>query len=250
MAQIQTNVGGLRAVELNYRPMIDVSSGSRVCYISRTHLNTPGLGVLLPDVFRPVTEHAGVSEELFNLELLQLLEAAKEMNEKGLNFRWISLDMPLSILRSSETPDIVNDMCEKFQTTSNEIAFCVPYSVLATADKEARKGISRMRRHGYHMMLPDFGKNGCPMINLAKLAVDHVMIDESVTAQLRQSDRTDKAVGAIISYIKGLDAEPVAAGVRTSTQAETLYELGCNYCIGSLPGDYMTLEEMIDRWHK
>lgn len=245
LPQIPTNVGGLRSIELNFRPMRDISTGATVCYLSRTHLNTPGLGVLMPETFRPVAEISGLSEELFELELLQLAEAAKAIKESGRAFNWISLKIPVSVVCDKETADRVGDICERFKLTPNELAFTVPKLILTEKDKTIEEGIVHMRRNGYHIILSDFGDNDCPFLRLADVSVDYVMISSNVTSRLGKSDKADHAVASVVSYIKGLDIEPIADAVKTSTQAEKLYEYGCSYCVGSLSGKYVPLTKLI-----
>ena len=49
-------VDGLRAVELNYRTIREISSGQTAFIQSKTMLNSPNLGVLSPDKYRDVAE--------------------------------------------------------------------------------------------------------------------------------------------------------------------------------------------------
>ncbi len=246
---VQTTVGGLRAVELSFRPTLDIQGGTNIGFISRTHLNTPGLGILMPEVYRPVADSSGLSGELFELELMQLMEAVKGLTESSVIFKWVSIRIPIGVLKDGGSAEQADKMCQKYAVATNEIAFVVPPEVLLDTSEDVVKGISRLRRHGYHMILPDFGDNGCPFLKLSELEVDYAFIAPSVIAQVAQKDRTDKAVEGIIGYIKSMGVEPVADGVKNSTQAETLYGLGCNYCAGPLPGDYIALDEILDRSH-
>ena len=68
----QTTVDGLRAIELHYRPLREIATGRTVFYQSRTQLNTPELGVLMPPDFRKAAEFSGQSRKLFPLEVMQL----------------------------------------------------------------------------------------------------------------------------------------------------------------------------------
>ena len=54
-AEISDNLG-LRAVELYYRPIKEISNGSVAFYQSQTRLNSEKFGVLLPDAYREVSE--------------------------------------------------------------------------------------------------------------------------------------------------------------------------------------------------
>ena len=44
----QTTVNGVRAIELYYRVIREISSGATAFFQSQTRLNTPGLGTLMP----------------------------------------------------------------------------------------------------------------------------------------------------------------------------------------------------------
>ena len=71
----QATVDGLRAVELNYRSIRDISSGQTAFFQTKTLLNSPNLGVLTPDIYRDVAEMTNQADQLFRLELIQALEA-------------------------------------------------------------------------------------------------------------------------------------------------------------------------------
>lgn len=246
MPETRTNVGGLRAVELNFRPLRDIASGRTICYLVRTHLNTPGLGILMPESYRPVAEENGKSPELFHLELLQLAEALRELKEAGRVYNWISVDMPMSILRDSSSSALADKICEQFSLTPNVFCFTIPQQTLYEPDNVAAENTARLRRRGYHLILRDFGEISCPYIKLSELSVDYVMLSPSVTSYIGRNEKTDQAVNSIVSFINDLGMEPIADGVQNSTQAESLYEFGCNYCAGPLSGDYVQLAELIE----
>lgn len=246
MPGVQTDVGGLRAIELNFRPLRDISTGKSICYLTRTHLNTPGLGVLMPETFRPAAETYGKSKKLFPLEILQLAESLRDLNNANRVYDWFSIDMPLSILMDRAAAAVSDKICEQFALAPNKICFVIPEQVLVVNDPTAADNISRLRRLGYHVMLSSFGENGCPFLRLSELPVDYVLLSPYVTQSLGKSERTDQAVRSIIGFVNELQCEPLADGVQNSSQAESLYEFGCNYCAGPLSGDYVTLSDLLE----
>ena len=246
MPEIQTDVGGLRAIELNYRPLRDIATGRSICYLTRTQLNTPGLGILMPETFRPVAEKHKKSHRLFTLEFMQLAEAIRDLNEAGRPFNWISLDMPMSIIKDRAAATIADKICEQFAQTANSFCFIIPEEVLSEKKAPVADNVAHLRRMGYHVMLSNFGESGCPFIRLSDFNFDFVMLSPSVSGNLGKSERTDQAVHSIIDFINNMDSEPVADGVQSSSQAEALYEFGCNYCAGPLSGDYVQLSDLID----
>ena len=105
--EIQTTVGGLRAVELYFRSVREIASGSTAFYQSQTRLNSPKLGVLSPDKYRDVCEMTSQAEKLFQLEMLQALEACSSFTERELNFSWISVYMPVRYLKNENAAKAV-----------------------------------------------------------------------------------------------------------------------------------------------
>lgn len=245
MLNVPTNVGGLRAIELNYRPLRDIGTGRTLSYLSRTNLNSPGLGVLMPETFRPAAEKSGKSRDLYSLELLQLAEGIRSMNQAGRLFNWISIQMPMDILRDGAAAKVAEKICDQFSITSNEICFAIPERVLTEKDNAAAENITRLRRHGFHIMLEGFGESS-PYLRLSMIEPDFILLSPSVTDYIGKGERAEQAVRSLIALINDQDIEPVADGVQNSTQAEKFYEFGCNLCAGSLSGDYVPLDDLLE----
>ena len=246
MPDIPTTVGGLRAVELTFRPMRDIATGRSICFLSRTQLNTPGLGTLMPETFRPAAELSGQCRKLFPLEVMQLAESIRTLSENDVVFDWVSLEMPMRLLRDGATIPVINKICEQFSMLPNKICFSIPEKILTEESSAAADNITKLRKHGYHMLLSSFGDNECPFMKLSELAVDYVLLSPSVTDYIGSGERSDQAVHSIVTFINELGIEPVADGVKNSTQAEALYSFGCNYCVGPLSGEYKNIREMIE----
>ena len=237
---IQTTVDGLRAVELYYRPVREISSGSTAFYQSQTRLNSPKLGVLSPDKYRDVCEMTSQAEKLFQLEMLQALEACRSFNERELNYGWISVYMPVRYLKSEHAAKAVVEICHKRDIPTNRICFELSENLLAEDDGKASESIQAMRNFGFHFMLTGFGGSYCPMMRLSKFSVDYVMLSPEVANYIGRDERSDNAVKSIISFVNDIGSEPVADGVFNSRQAEMLYSFECSYCAGSLSGKYVT----------
>lgn len=237
---IQTTVDGLRAVELYYRPVREISSGSTAFYQSQTRLNSPKLGVLSPDKYRDVCEMTSQAEKLFQLEMLQALEACRGFTERELNYGWISVYMPVRFLKSERAAKAVVEICHKRDIPTNHICFELSENLLAEDDGKASESIQAMRNFGFHFMLTGFGGSYCPMMRLSNFSVDYVMLSPEVANYIGRDERSDNAVKSIISFVNDIGSEPVADGVFNSRQAEMLYSFECSYCAGSLSGKYVT----------
>lgn len=232
-------VDGLRAVELQYRVIRDISSGTPAFFQSKTRLNAPKLGVLNPEQFRDVAEITDQCIELFRLELQQAMEAVQTFDDRELPFQWLSVYMPVRMLRQIGVERELMERFTQMKLPTNRICFELPIKLLEETDGMAAASIRNLRNRGFHFMLSDFGGNTCPMMRLADFPVDYVMLSPEVSYYIDRSERADGAVKSIIGFVDDLEAEPIADGVQNSHQAEILHTFECRYCAGSLAGKYM-----------
>ncbi len=237
--QTQTTVDGLRAIELYFRVIREIANGQPAFYQTRTQLNTPGLGTLMPENFREVADITKQCLELFRLELVQVIEADKKFTERELRFGWISVHMPVRFLLSADSDRILPTFCEKYEVSTSRLCFALPEKILTEADANVTGNIQSLRNRGFHFMLTDFAADGCPLMRLADLPVDYVMLSPEVTHYIGRNERADNAVRSVIDFVEDLGAKAIADGVMNVRQAEALHEAGCSYCAGSLAGKYM-----------
>ena len=242
----QTLVGGLRAVEMYYRSVREISSGSAAFLQSQTRLNTPSMGVLMPEAYRELCDFTNQSVALFGLELVQALDAIKKFEDRDVPFRWLSVYMPINFLRDEKAERGIIGYMERYRIDSNRVCFELPDKLLDENSGAAADNIQKLRNRGFHFMLDNFGAGSTPMMRLSDFAVDYVLMSGEVTTYLGRDSRADNAVKSMITFAKDMGAEPIADGVINAAQAETLFEFECNYCTGALAGKY-TQERYIRR---
>ena len=242
--ETRTTVDGLRAVEMYYRPIKEIASGSTAFYQSQTRLNAPDIGVLMPETFRDVCEMSSQAIKLFQLELVQLLNACTAFTERELNYGWASVYMPVRFLKEKRAPKIVTDVCLKREVPTSKVCFELSEDLLAETEGQIAANIVAMRNLGFHFMLTGFGGNNCPMMRLSNFAVDYVMFSPEVANYIGKDERSDNAVKSIISFVNDIGSEPVTDGVSNSHQAETVYGFECSYCAGSLSGKYIAEKDI------
>lgn len=236
----QTTVGGVRAVELQYRVIREISSGSTAFYQSQTRLNSPKLGVLTPEKFRDVCEMTNQADRLFLLELIQSLEASRKFTERELNFNWLSVYMPVRFLTERRAEKLILEYASRYEVPTSRICFELSENLLMETDGSAAATIGNLRNRGFHFMLTNFGGNSCPMMRLSDFPADFIMLSPEVANYIGRGERSDSAVRSIIGFINEMGGEPIADGVFSAAQAEALYTFECSYCAGSLAGKYMT----------
>ena len=237
---IETKVGGLRAVELYYRGIREFESGDTTFLQSKTRLNTPGMGTLMPETFRKVAELSNQCVSLFELELKQCIETVKSLLEKDFYFRWISVYMPLRYLETKNVQQKLMDTMDEMSTDTNRICFEVAPELLLHGTNVHRNVIEQLRNRGFHFMLTDFGGINSPLMKLAYFPVDYVMLSQEIIGYLNKDDRSLSAVSSIVDFVEGMEADVIADGVSIVDQAEQLFKSHIRFGAGSLVGRYVT----------
>ena len=235
---LQTEVGGLRAVEMFYRGIREIETGSLTFFQSKTRLNTPGLGTLMPENFRDVAELTNQCIALFDLEFRQAREALKRFMERDFFFRWLSVYMPPAYLLERALENKLMSILDDEEIDCNRVCFELPLKILVEGNVKMSRAIENLRNRGFHFMLTGFGGNNSPLMKLSEYPVDYVMLSQEITSYIGKNQRSNDAVKSIIDFVGGLDTDPIADGISTASQAETLFECDCRYIAGSLAGKY------------
>ncbi len=241
---IQKTVGGLRAIELYFRVIRNMTTGEPAFYQSRTQLNTPGLGTLMPENFRELADMSPQCTELFLLELKQAIQTNIKFSKRDLIFEWISVYMPIRYLMQISCDKILLENCQKYDLPANRMCFMLSGQLLMETDGIAARTIRLLRSYGFHFMLMNFGALDCPIMRLADFPVDYVMFSPELTYYLGRDQRTHDAAASVVGFVNDLEIHPIADGIMESYQAETFYDFGCIYCAGSLAGTYLPESEI------
>ncbi len=237
--RMETLVGGLRAVELQFRGIREFETGETAFYQSRTRLNTPKLGTLMPENFRGVAEMSDQCMSLFELEITQMLEAAIKLREREIFYRWVSVYMPMRFLGSSGAEKWLMQMMDTAEMDTNRLCFELSPDILLEGNVSHSKAVTQLRNRGFHFMITQFGGTSSPLMKLSLFPVDFVMMSQEIIGYLGKSERAGLAVNSIVDFIAGMGATAIADGVSTVAQAEALYQSQCHFGAGSLAGRYV-----------
>jgi diguanylate cyclase len=109
-------------------------------------------------------------------------------------------------------------------------------NLVATSRTDALYGqLERLRGHGVRVAIDDFGTGYSSLSYVAKLPVDIVKIDKTLTHARGSTGVLSQDwafTRAILQLIDSLHMVAVAEGVETKEQAEALRALGCRFVQG------------------
>ena len=231
-----STVDGVRAIELFYRPVRRIKTGTPAFYQSQMRLNSPLIGTMLPDFYRTTAENSDQCVELFKLGMVQLLRSMKAFEEKGTLPRHISIYMPVRYLKDENSAVDISRMCKRFETDPDNICFEVSSDILFENDGTASAILSSLSAEGFHFMLSDFGIAGSPVFSIAEFPIDYVILDKSVCLLAGKNERQNICIKSLVGLASQLGAE-VIVPYADKERSAVFSELGCLY---TADGDFMS----------
>ncbi|WP_193753074.1 GGDEF domain-containing phosphodiesterase [Sphingomonas endophytica] len=98
----------------------------------------------------------------------------------------------------------------------------------------AATSLTALRDHGCRVALDDFGTGYSSLAYLARLPLDYLKIDRSLTQAITSDARDRTVVQGVLSIAEGLGLETIAEGVETEAQRIMLAARGCTLYQGFL----------------
>jgi len=105
--------------------------------------------------------------------------------------------------------------------------------------------LEELKRLGVRILIEDLGAGYSPLEYLRQLPIDAIKIDRSFVRDLKINPDSATVVATIIAMAKTLRLRPIAEGVKTSAQSQTLSGQGCPLMPGFLFSRPLPPEEFL-----
>lgn len=235
-----STVGGLRAIELYFRAIDGIPDGVPAAYQTQMRLNAPSMGILFPDDYEKFIElHPDRASELYSLAVVQIGDAIEYMEERDIEFDWISLYMPLSLLKKEDCKEVMLAALKKSKVQPSRICFELSEELLFETDSCAADAMEELTKEGFMFMMRNFGGDDSPVTRLAGFRPDYVILSSSLTKRAMQGERYEQSVKGIVRLASELGTKCIASDVENSEQGDKMAELGCKFCVGKYSGNFM-----------
>lgn len=190
----------------------------------------------------PVAEQTGLILPLTEAMFARLLASRETLS--GLGLAHLAVNLSVAQLDVARSTDLVRRLVDGF-------AGCCRVRVELTesaglADSQAVRELgAQLRLLGASLAMDDFGTGYSSIRALAELPYDTLKIDLSFVAELFDSHKAERLLGAILAMCHSLGVQVVAEGVETEAQRRWLCDAGVDELQGYLFGPPMPLPELL-----
>ena len=212
---------------LYYQPKVHLLSGELLGVEALIRWYNPEGGVQSPECFIPLVANTPLELEL---GFWVLKHALQQLNE------WQSQGMPLSIsvnisAYQLQSPGFVTELTNLMRCYPAVSPSLLEIEILESAAVEdwnhTANVISVCRGLGIHFSIDDFGTGYSSLLQLRRLPVDTLKIDQSFILNMLRDPDDLSMVEGIVHLSDTFSKRLIAEGVETQAHAELLIQLGC-----------------------
>jgi len=176
---------------------------------------------LMPDIDRWVVENAIQSYASFNRSL--------ECSDKPCV---LTINLSGESLTDYSFANWIIELLTEHDIDSDRICFEITETAVVTSFKEATRFVNRLREHGVHFALDDFGSGMSSFAYLKRFPADYLKIDGSLVTDITNDAADRTMVLAINQMAHILGMKTIAEFVERDDQIQTLQEIGIDYIQG------------------
>lgn len=227
---------------LEYQPCVDLQSGKIKGFETLLRWKHPKMGVVRPDKFIPVSEHAGVINKIGDWVLKSALLQLKEWHAAGFDELTIAVNFSAVQFRDTRIAERILDALNTYEISPQALTVEITETALIEHLDTAIAIVTCLKDAGVKVALDDFGTGYSSLGYLKQFAIDVVKIDRSFLQDFPSHPHDTEIVAAIIAMAHSLSLRVVAEGVEQECQLKALLNMGCDEVQGYLLGKSMHRE--------
>jgi EAL domain-containing protein (putative c-di-GMP-specific phosphodiesterase class I) len=230
--------------ELNYQPVVDVSTGSIKGAEALLRWNHPEKGILNPESFITLAEETDLIHPIGEWVMENACNTCRMWNEEGFSGLSISVNISPVQFRRPDLPEWIKRMLIKHQLDAKQLVIEITESVAMDNVNYTMNLLARIRELGVKIALDDFGTGYSSLNYLRSLPLDILKIDKSFINELGSNPYETFIVRQIIEMAHELKLTVTAEGVENKLQVDTLQHQQCDHLQGYYFSQPLNQEKM------
>ena len=216
---------------LLYQPQVCVKTGRVVGVEALVRWRHPERGVIPPDQFILLAEHAGLIKPLTLWVLTTALRQCRGWHDLGIAIS-VAVNLSARSLQDAGLPDQIASILHHAGAAPGSLELEITESVIMADPARALEILTRLDAMGVRLSIDDFGTGYSSLSYLKKLPVESIKIDKSFVISMVADQDDAVIVRSTIELAHTLGLKVVAEGVEQRETWDRLAALGCDFAQG------------------
>ena len=231
---------------------MDVQLGKGCSVEALIRWNHPTQGLISPGEFIGLAEETGLIIPIGRWVFQQACKQMKQWKQKSLGIQYIAINLSPIQFQDPQLITMIEETLQHYQIQPSDIELEITETIAMKNINYTMKVLQKLEGMGFHISLDDFGTGYSSMNYLSKLPITTVKIDRSfMTANIKEDERQQSIVRAVITLAHANDLLVVAEGVETKEQLDFLQKESCDKVQGyfySPPLPLQKIENFIKKY--
>jgi diguanylate cyclase (GGDEF)-like protein len=233
-------------LELHYQPKADLRTGRTEGVEALVRWRHAERGLVPPDEFLPVAEHAGLMRPLTSAVLDMALAKCRGLTDAGFDLP-VAVNLSARNLSDLHLPEEVSRLLDRWGVPARLLELEITETSIMVDATRALEVLTRLHGLGVMLSIDDFGTGYSSLAFLRSLPIGEIKIDRSFVLNMLHAENDAVIVRSTIDLGRNLGLRVVAEGVETEAVWGQLATLGCDLAQGYFIGAPMPSAEL-DRW--
>ena len=217
---------------LHYQPVYNLATKKIVSAEALVRWNHPEKGLISPGKFIALFEK---HRFILKLDFFVWETACRQLRtwiDQGRDIVPISVNFSrINLYNQSLLHDVIG-LVEKYDLDPSLLKFEITESCYIEDAERFMSVITGLQKHGFSIMMDDFGSGYSSLSMLKDTPFDQLKIDMNFLMASDDYDRGEVILSTIVEMANNLDLFAIAEGVETKEQADFLTALGCDAAQG------------------
>lgn len=216
---------------LHFQPKVDLRLGTVAGVEALVRWQHPTKGLLYPDAFLPLAEHAGLMRPLTEYVLGLALEQCRRWRADGRELS-VAVNISASNLLDVDFPAQVQRLLTRSGLPGHALVLELTESTLMAEHGAGMAMLRALHELGVQLSIDDYGTGYSSLAYLRELPVDELKLDKSFVISMARDPRAAEIVRSTVGLAHSLGLSIVAEGVETQEVLEQLAGYGCDLAQG------------------
>lgn len=218
-----------------YQPKIDMRTGVHAGFEALIRWRHPIHGVLPPGRFLTLFNTPLLLEQMTAAVVDAVARDLRAWRDAGVMVGAVAINMPEILLAHETGYHIFERAIGRYGLDWSDFSVEITEDVFLNRHSDRVSNmVIRLRGHGVHVSLDDFGTGFASLTHLRAFPFDEIKIDRSFTIDIGQDVRAEQIIRAMIDLARNLGKAVIAEGVETTEHVQFLVDAGCQFGQGYL----------------
>ncbi len=212
---------------IEYQPQVTLGDRSIRGLEALVRWQHPTRGRLTPSDFISEAEENEIIIPLGNWVIDQVLRDVRNWRKLGIDPPVVAINVSALQLRQTDFAAFFVKLLKRYDIPGHCIELELTENVIMQDVNEKIRCLKSLADAGIKIAIDDFGTGYSSLVNLQRLPVDTLKMDQSFVDGISASPSEDSMVSIIIAMARGLGLSLIAEGIEQLHQAQYLEQAGC-----------------------